>query len=108
MTNVNKKLSAEQQEKILETLQSRFASHMDRHTNMDWSSLHDKLIENEEKLWTLNEMEVTGGEPDVVDYDETTGQYIFFDCSAESPVGRRSVCYDLKALESRKKEQAGK
>ena len=105
MTNLNKKLSTEQQDKILETLQSRFASNMVRHTDMNWSSLHDKLIGNVDKLWSLHEMEVTGGEPDVVDYDKTTGQYIFFDCSVESPVGRRSVCYDREALESRKKNK---
>ncbi|PIC79057.1 hypothetical protein CSV75_13885 [Sporosarcina sp. P18a] len=105
MTNVNNRLSTEQLEKILETLQLRFVNNMFRHADMDWSSLHAKLLENGEKLWSLNEMEVTGGEPDVVDYDEITGQYIFFDCSAESPVGRRSVCYDREALESRKKNK---
>lgn len=101
----DKNLSLDQQNQLITTLRLRFEKNRDRHSEINWNLLHDKLITNTEKLWSLHEMEVTGGEPDVVDYDETTGQYIFFDCSAESPVGRRSVCYDREALESRKKNK---
>lgn len=96
-------LSAENKESLLETLKSRFEKNMERHKNLEWDKVSSRLEKNPEKLWSLNEMEITGGEPDVVGAVEKTGEYIFFDCSAESPKGRRSVCYDPEALESRKK-----
>lgn len=97
-----KTLSPEQQKDLLNTLQTRFAKNMNRHENVVWDKLHAKLEADPGKLWILNEMENTGGEPDVVGYDAETGEYIFFDCSAESPAGRRSFCYDHEALEARK------
>jgi hypothetical protein len=104
--NSNKKeLSAEQAEELLHTLKVRFEKNMNRHKGLEWAKVHAKLEANAEKLWVLDEMEVTGGEPDVVDYDKTTGEYIFYDCSVESPKGRRSVCFDLEGLESRKEHQ---
>lgn len=100
---INKKaLSKEQQEKLLRILKSRFEKHMNRHKDIEWAKVQVKLEANAGKLWSLNEMEETGGEPDVVVYDEKADKYIFYDCSAESPKGRRSVCYDGEALESRK------
>lgn len=98
-------LSQEQREQLLETLKARFEKNMNRHQGLEWSKVQTKLEANPEKLWSLSEMERTGGEPDVVDYDEKTDEYIFFDCAAESPKGRRSVCYDREALESRKKHK---
>ncbi len=103
MPKRNKELSLEQREELLSTLKARFEKNMDRHKELEWAGVQAKLEANAEKLWTLNEMEITDGEPDVVGYDEQSGDYIFYDCSAESPKGRRSVCYDLEALESRKK-----
>ncbi|MDF2536015.1 MAG: hypothetical protein K0R18_2174 [Bacillales bacterium] len=100
-----KLLSQEQSEELLTILKNRFEKNMNRHNGIEWSNLQAKLEANGEKLWSLNEMEITGGEPDVVGYDEKTGEYIFFDCSAESPKGRRSVCYDREALESRKQHK---
>jgi len=101
--NSNKKLSAEQGEELLSALKTRFKNNMNRHEGLDWANIQSKLEANKEKLWSLNEMERTGGEPDVIDHDKETGEYIFYDCSAESPEGRRSICYDREALESRKK-----
>lgn len=101
----NKELSPEQREKLLETLKARFEKNMNRHEGLEWDKVQAKLEANPEKLWSLNEMERTGGEPDVVGYDKETDEYIFFDCSAESPKGRRSVCYDREALESRKEHK---
>lgn len=98
-------LSPEQREDILRTLKARFEKYMSRHTGLEWADVQAKLEANPEKLWSLHEMEETGGEPDVVGYDGKTGEYIFFDCSAESPKGRRSVCYDREALESRKEHK---
>lgn len=98
-----KELSPEQREELLKVLKARFENNMNRHQDLEWSKVQEKLEDNPEKLWSLNEMERTGGEPDVVGYDHKTGEYIFYDCSAESPKGRRSVCYDREALESRKK-----
>jgi len=95
-------LSVKQQEDLLRVLQARFEKHRHRHPDLDWTSLQSKLEATPEKLWSLNEMEKTGGEPDVVAFDEKNGEYLFFDCAAESPSGRRSFCYDLEALESRK------
>ena len=105
MTKGNKKLSLEQREELLGTLKARFEKNMGRHEGLEWATVQAKLEANPEKLWSLNEMEGTGGEPDVVGHDEKTGEYIFCDCSAESPKGRRSVCYDREALESRKKHK---
>lgn len=105
MTKRNKALSQEQQEELLKTLKTRFEKNMNRHKDLEWAKVQAKLEANTEKLWSLNEMEGTGGEPDVVGYEEKTDEYIFYDCSAESPKGRRSVCYDLEALESRKKHK---
>ena len=96
------KLSAEQGEELLRTLKARFEKNMKRHEGLDWAKVQAKLEANPEKLWSLHEMERTGGEPDVVGQDEKTGEIIFYDCSAESPKGRRNVCYDREALESRK------
>lgn len=105
MNNENRKLSAEQQEELLGILEARFDKNMNRHKGMEWAEVQAKIETNSEKLWSLNEMESTGGEPDVVGHDEETDEYIFYDCSAESPKGRRSVCYDREALESRKKHK---
>lgn len=98
-------LLPEQREELLQTLKARFAKNMNRHQGLEWADLQAKLEAHTEKLWSLHEMERTGGEPDVVDYDNQTGEYIFYDCSAESPKGRRSVCYDREALESRKEHK---
>ncbi len=97
-----KKLSQEQFEELLNRLKTRFEKNSNRHKNMEWSNVLTNLRANPQKLWSLNEMEKTGGEPDVVDYDKKTRQYIYYDCSAESPKGRRSLCYDRDALNSRK------
>lgn len=105
MAQRNKELSPEQREEILEILQARFEKNMNRHEEIEWSEVQAKLEANSEKLWSLNEMETTGGEPDVIGLDKQTGEYIFTDCSAESPKGRRSVCYDREALESRKQHK---
>ena len=105
MTKRNKELSLEQREELLEILKARFEKNMNRHKELEWSKVQAKLEANTEKLWSLNEMEITGGEPDVVGHDKKSGEYIFYDCSIESPKGRRSVCYDLEALESRKKHK---
>jgi len=101
----NKTLSKKQSEELLRTLQARFLANMIRHKGLVWGEVEDKLEANAEKLWSLNEMERTGGEPDVVGQDKKTGEYIFFDCSAESPKNRRSLCYDREALESRKENK---
>jgi len=106
MTKINKQgISPDQREELPHTLRTRFEEHANRHKNLDWTSIRAKLEANNAKLWSLNAMEKTGGEPDVVGYDTKTGEYIFYDCSAESPKGRRSVCYDREALESRKKHK---
>jgi hypothetical protein len=98
-------LSPEQREKLLRALRARFEKNMNRHIGLEWGQVQAKLEANAEKLWSLNEMERTGGEPDVVDHDKKTGKYIFYDCSAESPKSRRSVCYDCEAQESRKEHK---
>jgi hypothetical protein len=108
MNNINnnkKELSSEQREELLRALKARFEKNMNRHKGLEWAKVQAKLEANTEKLWSLNEMERTGGEPDVVGHDKKTGEYIFYDCSAESPKGRRSVCYDREALESRKEHK---
>jgi hypothetical protein len=97
-----KELSPEQGEQLISVLKARFEKNKNRHIGLDWSNVQTKLEANPEKLWSLNEMERTGGEPDVVSHDEKTGEYIFYDCVAESPKGRRSLCYDREALDSRK------
>ena len=108
MNNINrtkKGLSPKQREELLSTLKARFEKNINRHKGIDWAKVLVKLKAGAEKLWSLNEMENTGGEPDVVGYDKETGEYIFYDCSAESPKGRRSLCYDRKALDSRKENK---
>ena len=108
MNNSNgkrKELSPEQREELLRALKARFEKNMSRHKGLEWAKVQAKLEANPEKLWSLNEMERTGGEPDVVGHDRKTGEYVFYDCSAESPIGRRSVCYDREGLESRKEHK---
>jgi Protein of unknown function (DUF4256) len=100
-----KDLTAKQREELLRTLKARFDKNMNRHKGLEWAKVQTKLESNNEKLWSLYEMERTGGEPDVVGHDKQTGEYIFYDCSAESPKGRRSVCYDREGLESRKEHK---
>jgi hypothetical protein len=95
-------MKVKEREELLKTLKARFDKYMNRHKGLEWTTLQAKLETNPEKLWSLGEMERTGGEPDVIGYDKATGEYVFYDCSAESPKGRRSVCYDREALESRK------
>jgi hypothetical protein len=107
MKSNKKELSPEQREELLGILKARFEKNMDRHKGLEWAKVQARLETNDEKLWSLDDMEITGGEPDVVDYDKETGEYIFYDCSAESPKGRRSVCYDREALESRKEHKPG-
>ena len=104
--NRNKKeFSVEQREELLKALKDRFEKHMNRHKGLEWAKVQAKLEADTETLWSLHEMERTGGEPDVVGFDKETGEYIFYDCSAESPKGRRSLCYDREALESRKEHK---
>lgn len=106
MAKTNKKeLSPAQQEELLKVLKVRFEKHMNRHKGLEWTKIQAKLETNSEKMWSLNEMERTSGEPDVVGYDKKTGEYIFYDCSVESPAGRRSVCYDREGQQSRKEHQ---
>lgn len=102
---MDKNLTQENHENLLEILKLRFENNMNRHEDIEWAVLQKRLEADPEKLWSLNEMERTGGEPDVVGLDQATGQIIFFDCAAESPDGRRSLCYDDEALESRKKNK---
>jgi hypothetical protein len=105
MNKMKKDLSPKQREELLGALKARFEKNMNRHKGLEWAKVQAKLGANTERLWSLNEMERTGGEPDVVGFDKKTGEYIFYDCSAESPKGRRSVCYDPEALESRKENK---
>lgn len=105
MTENKKDMSPEQRRELLQTLKARFEKNMDRHKGLEWTKVLPKLEDKAEKLGSLNEMERTGGEPDVVGYDKNTDEYIFYDCSAESPKDRRSVCYDRQALESRKEHK---
>ena len=100
-----RELSPEQREELLRALKARFEKNTNRHEGLEWAKVRTKLEANTERLWSLSEMDRTGGEPDVVGYDQKTGEYIFFDCSAESPKGRRSVCYDREGLESRKEHK---
>ena|SRR5215472_4588308 len=104
--NSNKKdLSPQQRKDLLGVLKARFEKNRNRHNGLEWAQVQGKLEANAEKLWSLHEMERTGGEPDVTGHDKKTGEYIFYDCSAESPKGRRSLCYDREALESRKEHK---
>ncbi len=101
----NKKLPQQQSEELLDILKTRFEKNMQRHKGMEWAKVQERLEAHPASLWSLNEMEMTGGEPDVVAHDKKTGEYIFYDCSAESPKGRRSLCYDIEALEARKEHK---
>ena len=105
MNNNKKKLSPKDRDELLNTLKTRFEKNMNRHKGLEWAKVQAKL--EDKKLWSLSEMERTGGEPDVVGYDKKSGEFIFYDCSAESPKGRRSICYDHEALESRKEHKPG-
>ena len=105
MKNDKKKLSAAEQKQLIAVLKSRFEKNTNRHKGLDWSKVEARLEDNAEKLWSLNEMERTGGEPDVVGFDKKTGEFIFYDCSAESPKDRRSYCYDREALNARKEHK---
>ncbi|MGZ4054861.1 MAG: DUF4256 domain-containing protein [Bacteroidia bacterium] len=105
INNNKKKLSSEQRDELFKTLKNRFEKNGSRHKGLEWSKIQAKLEADTEKLWSLHEMESTGGEPDVVAHDKKTGEYIFYDCSAESPAGRRSFCYDPEALKSRKENK---
>lgn len=106
MSNITKKqLSPKQREELLRALKTRFDKNMYRHRGLDWAKVQAKLEANPEKLWSLDEMESSGGEPDVVGHDKKTGEYVFYDCSAQSPKGRISLCYDREALDSRKEHK---
>lgn len=103
--STKKELTPEQRAELLKTLKVRFENNIIRHKDLEWDKVQAKLGTDAHKLWSLNEMEKSGGEPDVVGFDRKTGEYIFYDCSAESPAGRRSICYDGEALESRKENK---
>lgn len=102
---MKKELSLEQHEEQIKLLKARFEKNMDRHKGIEWSAVEEKIKKNPQKLWSLHEMERTGGEPDVVGYDQTTNEFIFYDCSPESPKGRINLCYDREALDSRKENK---
>ena len=105
MSKVKSSLSQKQIDELLNILKTRFDKNINRHKDIKWSSVLAKLEKNNDKLWSLNEMEKTGGEPDVIGFDKKLNEYIFYDCSAESPAGRRSLCYDRKALDARKENK---
>src|SRR5271156_3126302 len=105
MKSTKKELTRDQREQLLRTVKARFEKNMNRHQGLEWAKVQARLEANAEKLWSLSEMERTGGEPDVVDQDKKTGEYIFYDCAEESPKGRRSCCYDREALDSRKENK---
>jgi hypothetical protein len=105
MSQIKNELSQEELERLFQTLKARFEKNMNRHNDLEWTDLQIKLEANIEKQWSLHEMERTGGEPDVIGRDNETGEYVFYDCSAESPKGRRSICYDRIALEARKEHK---
>lgn len=105
MKNKNRELSPEMRDELLKTLKVRFEMNMKRHEDLEWAIIEKRLVVKTSKLWSLNEMERTGGEPDIIGYDENSGEYLFYDCSAESPNGRRNLCYDREAQESRKKNK---
>ncbi|PZM78109.1 MAG: DUF4256 domain-containing protein [Candidatus Melainabacteria bacterium] len=104
-TATSKKVSAEQQKELFKTLKARFEKNASRHKGIEWDQVQSRLESNADKLWSLSEMERTGGEPDVVEQDKKTGEFIFFDCSAETPKDRRSICFDKEALDSRKEHK---
>src|SRR6187455_1942692 len=104
-SEMKKQLSPQQREELLRALKARFEKNINRHKGLEWAKVQAKLEANTEKLWSLHEMERTGGEPDVIGHDKKSGEYIFYDCSAESPKGRRSFCYDREALEARKENK---
>ena len=101
----NKRLSVEERDELLLVLQARFEKNMKRHKGVEWTKVEAKLKVNPDKLWSLHQMELTGGEPDVVKFDKKSGEFIFYDCSSETPKGRRSICYDHEALEARKENK---
>ena len=103
--NIANKLSLDRQQELLQILKERFEKNRKYHQNIEWNHVQEKLLANLEKLWSLDQMEITGGEPDVIGYDKKTDEYIFVDCSPETPKGRRSICYDRQALESRKQNK---
>jgi Protein of unknown function (DUF4256) len=103
--SIKKQLSQKQRDELLKALKARFERNLNRHKGLEWAKVQARLEANAEKLWSLNEMERTGGEPDVVGHDKKTGEYVFYDCSAESPKGRTSFCYDREALDSRKEHK---
>lgn len=105
MKTITNPLSPEQRKEVLKVLETRFKKNMHRHHDLDWDQIEGRLKANPDKHWSLQEMEISGGEPDVVSHDKVTGEYIFYDCSAESPKGRRSVCYDREAMNSRKENK---
>ena len=105
MKGAKKELSPKEREELLKALKARFEKNMDRHKGLEWAKVQAKLEAHAEKLWSLSEMEKTGGEPDVVGHDKKTGEYVFYDCSTESPKGRTSFCYDREALDSRKEHK---
>ncbi len=105
MNSTKKKLTAEQRSALLGTLKARFEKNMNRHKGVEWAKVQSRIEANADKLWSLSEMERTGGEPDVVGHDKKSGEYIFYDCSAESPNDRRSICYDRQALDARKEHK---
>ena len=105
MTNIKKNFSSEQAKELLKVLKARFEKNMNHHKDLEWAKVQAKLETNAQKLWSLHEMERTGGEPDVVAHDRKTGEYIFYDCCKESPKDRKSLCYDREALESRKEHK---
>jgi hypothetical protein len=105
MKSNKNELSSKQREELLSVLKARFEKNLNRHKGLEWAKVQAKLEANPEKLWSLNEMERTGGEPDVVGHDKKTGEYVFYDCSAQSPTGRTSLCYDREALDSRKEHK---
>lgn len=105
MKKGNNALSPQQTEELLAALQLRFEKNKQRHKNLNWNDVNTRLKNKPEKLWALHQMELTGGEPDVIAFDKKTGEYIFYDCSAESPAGRRSLCYDRQALDARKENK---
>src|SRR6195256_3441829 len=108
MNNINRnkrELAPKQRQELLRVLKNRFEKNMNRHKGLEWTKVQAKMEAHPEKLWSLNEMERTGGEPDIVGFDKKAGEYIFYDCSAESPKGRRSLCYDRQALDERKEHK---
>ncbi|MCW5911065.1 MAG: DUF4256 domain-containing protein [Cyclobacteriaceae bacterium] len=106
-SSAKKKLPADQRHNLVEILKTRFEKNMSRHKGIEWTKVQARLEANADKLWSLNQMEATGGEPDVVGHDKKSGEYIFYDCAPETPKGRRSICYDHEALESRKEHKPG-